>query len=80
MQDNSDPSNQVEISSAEKEFSIKDIVMAIWTNRFLIIIFPLLVGSITAIYTLTLPTIYKAEVLLQLQEVRTRIHLQLKVV
>ena len=64
MQDNSDPSNQVEISSTEKEFSIKDIVMAIWTNRFLIIIFPLLVGSITAIYTLTLPTIYKAEVLL----------------
>ena len=64
MQDNSGPLNQVEISSAEKEFSIKDIFMAIWTNRFLIIIFPLLVGSITALYNLTLPNIYRAEVLL----------------
>ena len=68
MKDNSDPLNQVEISSAEKEFSFKDIFMAIWTNRFLIIIFPLLVGSITALYNLTLPNIYRAEILLATAE------------
>ena len=64
MKDNNDPLNQVGISSAEKEFSLKDIFMAIWTNRFLIIVFPILVGSITAIYNLTLPDMYKAEILL----------------
>ena len=68
MQDNNDPLNQVEISSAEKEFSIKDIFMAIWSNRFLIIIFPLLVGSITALYNLTLSDEYRAEILLATAE------------
>ena len=68
MKDNSDPLNQVEISSEEKEFSIKDIFMAIWTNRFLIIIFPLLVGSITALYNLTLSDEYRAEILLATAE------------
>ena len=64
MQGTSDPLNQVEISSEEKEFSFKDLLEAIWINKFLIIIFPLLVGSITALYTLTLPNMYRAEVLL----------------
>ena len=64
MPGNSDPLNQVEISSEEKEFSFKDLLEAIWINKFLIIIFPLLVGSITALYTLTLPNMYRAEILL----------------
>ena len=68
MQDDSNPLNQDEISSSEKEFSFKDIFMAIWTNRFLIIIFPLLVGSMTALYNLTLPNIYRAEILLATAE------------
>ena len=68
MQGTSDPLNQVEISSEEKEFSFKDLLEAIWINKFLIIIFPLLVGSITALYTLTLPNIYRAEVLLASSE------------
>ena len=72
MQENSDPLNQVEISSEEKEFSIKDIFMAIWTNRFLIIIFPLLVGSITAIYNLTLADVYRAEILLATSDSKTQ--------
>ena len=72
MKDNSDPLNQVEISSAEKEFSFKDIFMAIWTNRFLIIIFPLLVGSITAIYNLTLADVYRAEILLATSDSKTQ--------
>jgi hypothetical protein len=72
MKDNSDPLNQVEISSAEKEFSFKDIFMAIWTNRFLIIIFPLFVGSMTALYNLTLPDIYRAEVILATADSKTQ--------
>ena len=68
MQGTSDPLNQVEISSEEKEFSFKDLLEAIWINKFLIIIFPLLVGSITALYTLTLPNMYRAEVLLASSE------------
>ena len=68
MQGTSDPLNQVEISSEEKEFSFKDLFEAIWINKFLIIIFPLLVGSITALYTLTLPNMYRAEVLLASSE------------
>ena len=64
MQGTSDPLNQVEISSEEKEFSFKDLLEAIWINKFLIIIFPLLVGSITALYTLTLNNVYRAEILL----------------
>ena len=68
MQGTSDPLNQVEISSEEKEFSFKDLLEAIWINKFFIIIFPLLVGSITALYTLTLPNIYRAEVLLASSE------------
>jgi uncharacterized protein involved in exopolysaccharide biosynthesis len=55
MQGTSDPLNQAEISSEEKGFSFKELLEAIWINKFLIIIFPLLVGSITALYTLTLP-------------------------
>ena len=72
MKDNSDPLNQVEISSAEKEFSFKDIFMGIWTNRFLIIIFPLFVGSMTALYNLTLPDIYRAEVILATADSKTQ--------
>ena len=68
MQGTSDPLNQVEISSEEKEFSFKDLLEAIWINKFFIIIFPLLVGSITALYTLTLPNMYRAEVLLASSE------------
>ena len=68
MQGTSDPLNQVEISSEEKEFSFKDLFEAIWINKFFIIIFPLLVGSITALYTLTLPNMYRAEVLLASSE------------
>ena len=68
MQGTSDPLNQVEISSEEKEFSFKDLLEAIWINKFFIIIFPLLVGSITALYTLTLPNMYRAEVLLATAE------------
>jgi len=72
MQDDSNPLNQDEISSSEKEFSFKDISMAIWTNRFLIIIFPILVGSITAIYNLTLPDVYRAEVILATADSKTQ--------
>ena len=72
MQDKSDPLNKVEISSAEKEFSIKDILEAVWINRFLVILFPLLVGSITALYTLTLPNMYRAEILLASSESKTQ--------
>ena len=72
MQDKSDPLNKVEISSAEKEFSIKDLLEAIWMNRFLVILFPLLVGSITALYTLTLPNMYRAEILLASSESKTQ--------
>ena len=72
MQGTSDPLNQVEISSEEKEFSFKDLLEAIWINKFLIIIFPLLVGSITALYTLTLPNMYRAEVLLASSESKTQ--------
>ena len=68
MQGTSDPLNQVEISSEEKEFSFKDLFEAIWINKFFIIIFPLLVGSITALYTLTLPNMYRAEILLASSE------------
>tara|TARA_B100000378_G_scaffold26759_1_gene20282 strand:- start:433 stop:1365 length:933 start_codon:yes stop_codon:yes gene_type:complete len=68
MQGTSDPLNQVEISSEKKEFSFKDLFEAIWINKFFIIIFPLLVGSITALYTLTLPNMYRAEVLLTSSE------------
>ena len=68
MQGTSDPLNQVEISSEEKEFSFKDLLEAIWINKFFIIIFPLLVGSITALYTLNLPNMYRAEVLLASSE------------
>jgi len=64
MSDISDPLNQVEISSEEKEFSFKDLFKAIWINRILIIAFPLLVGTITALYSLTLPNMYRAEILL----------------
>ena len=72
MQDDSNPLNQDEISSSEKEFSFKDIFMAIWTNRFLVIIFPILVGSITAIYNLTLPDVYRAEVILATADSKTQ--------
>lgn len=72
MQGTSDPLNQVEISSEEKEFSFKDLLEAIWINKFLIIIFPLLVGSITALYTLTLPNMYRAEVLLASSESKSQ--------
>jgi len=72
MQGTSDPLNQVEISSEEKEFSFKDLLKAIWINKFLIIIFPLLVGSITALYTLTLPNMYRAEVLLASSESKSQ--------
>ena len=72
MQGTSDPLNQVEISSEEKEFSFKDLFEAIWINKFFIIIFPLLVGSITALYTLTLPNMYKAEILLASSESKTQ--------
>ena len=68
MQGTSDPLNQVEISSEEKEFSFKDLFEAIWINKFFIIIFPLLVGSITALYTLNLPNMYRAEILLTSSE------------
>ena len=64
MSEISDPLNQVEISSEEKEFSFKDLFKAIWINRILIIAFPLLVGTITALYSLTLPNMYRAEILL----------------
>ena len=72
MQGTSDPLNQVEISSEEKEFSFKDLFEAIWINKFFIIIFPLLVGSITALYTLTLPNMYRAEVLLASSESKSQ--------
>ena len=72
MQGTSDPLNQVEISSEEKEFSFKDLLEAIWINKFFIIIFPLLVGSITALYTLTLPNMYRAEVLLASSESKSQ--------
>ena len=72
MQGNSDRINQVEISSEEKEFSFTDLLEAIWINKFLIIIFPLLVGSITALYTLTLPNVYKAEILLASSESKSQ--------
>ena len=72
MQGNNDPLNQVEISSEEKEFSFKDFLEATRINRFLIIIFPLLVGSLTALYTLTLPNTYRAEVLLASSESNTQ--------
>ena len=72
MQGNNGPLNQVEISSEEKEFSFKDLLEAIWINRFLVILFPLLVGSITALYTLTLPNMYRAEVLLASSESNTQ--------
>ena len=72
MQGTSDPLNQVEISSEEKEFSFKDLLEAIWINKFLIIIFPLLVGSITALYTLTLPNMYRAEILLASSESKSQ--------
>ena len=68
MQGTSDSLNQVEISSEEKEFSFKDLFEAIWINKFFIIIFPLLVGSITALYTLNLPNMYRAEILLTSSE------------
>jgi len=68
MPDKSDPLNQVEISSEEKEFSFKDLFKAIWINRILIIAFPLLVGTITALYSLTLPNMYRAEILLASSE------------
>ena len=68
MQGKSDPLNQGEISSEEKEFSFKNLLEAIWINRFLIILFPLLVGSITALYPLTLPNLYRAEILLATAE------------
>ncbi len=72
MQGTSDPLNQVEISSEEKEFSFKDFLEATRINRFLIIIVPLLVGSLTALYTLTLPNTYRAEVLLTSSESKTQ--------
>ena len=72
MQGTSDPLNQVEISSEEKEFSFKDLFEAIWINKFFIIIFPLLVGSITALYTLNLPNMYRAEVLLASSESKSQ--------
>ena len=72
MQGTSDPLNQVEISSEEKEFSFKDLLEAIWINKFFIIIFPLLVGSITALYSLTLPNMYRAEVLLASSESKSQ--------
>ena len=72
MQGNNDPLNQVEISSEEKEFSFKDLLEAIWINKFFIIIFPLLVGSITALYSLTLPNMYRAEVLLASSESKSQ--------
>ena len=72
MQGKSNPLNKVEISSEEKEFSFKDLLEAIWINRFLIIIFSLLVGSITALYTLTQPNMYKAEILLASSESKTQ--------
>ena len=72
MQGNSDPLNQGEISSEEKELTFKDLLEAIWINRFLIIIFSLLVGSITALYTLTLNNVYRAEILLASSESKTQ--------
>ena len=72
MPDKSDPLNKVEDSSEEKEFSFKDFLEAIRLNRFLIIIFPLLMGSLTALYTLTLPNTFRAEVLLASSDSNTQ--------
>jgi len=72
MPGKSDPLSEVRISVEEKEFSFKDLYEAIWINRFLIFTFPLLVGTITALYTLTLPNTYKAEILLASSESKTQ--------